>query len=137
MLLYRKTYKVLSESGQEFLITSTGKRLGDYMKNKKNLFNILFLLLVFGLTMHYVFHGEDLNALGSYLSQADIRYWLAGVVLVVIFILSESVIIYYMMRSVGQNVILTHCFFIFLCGDFSLVRSRHRLQGGSRHNFIL
>ena len=80
------------------------------MKNKKNLFNILFLLLVFGLTMHYVFHGEDLNALGSYLSQADIRYWLAGVVLVVIFILSESVIIYYMMRSVGQNVILTHCF---------------------------
>ena len=83
-------YVIISEDIQssigkwaEFLITSTGKRLGDYMKNKKNLFNILFLLLVFGLTMHYVFHGEDLNALGSYLSQADIRYWLAGVVLVV------------------------------------------------------
>lgn len=88
------------------------------MKNKKNLFNILFLLLVFGLTMHYVFHGEDLNALGSYLSQADIRYWLAGVVLVVIFILSESVIIYYMMRSVGQNVILTHCFLYSFVGFF-------------------
>ena len=94
------------------------KAFGDYMKNKKNLFNILFLLLVFGLTMHYVFHGEDLNALGSYLSQADIRYWLAGVVLVVIFILSESVIIYYMMRSVGQNVILTHCFLYSFVGFF-------------------
>lgn len=118
-------YVIISEDIQssigkwaEFLITSTGKRLGDYMKNKKNLFNILFLLLVFGLTMHYVFHGEDLNALGSYLSQADIRYWLAGVVLVVIFILSESVIIYYMMRSVGQNVILTHCFLYSFVGFF-------------------
>lgn len=82
--------------------------------------------------MHYVFHGEDLNALGSYLSQADIRYWLAGVVLVVIFILSESVIIYYMMRSVGQNVILTHCFLYSFVGFFfSAITPRYRWAAGT------
>ena len=30
---------------------------------KKALFNIIFLLLVFGLTVYGVFHGEDLGAM--------------------------------------------------------------------------
>lgn len=88
------------------------------MKNKKNLFNLLFLVLVFGLTMYYVFHGEDFDALGSYLRQANITYWIIGVGLVIVFILSESVIIYYMMHSVGQKVILTHCFLYSFVGFF-------------------
>lgn len=88
------------------------------MKNKKTIFNLLFLLIVFGLTIYYVFHGEDLEAIGGYLGQADIAFWLAGVVLVVLFILSESVIIYYMMRSVGQPAILTHCFLYSFVGFF-------------------
>ncbi len=82
------------------------------MKSKKTIFNMLFLLLVFGLTMYYVFEGEDMGALARYLKQSDVRYWLAGTVLVVLFILSESVIIHYMMRSVGQPTILVHCFCI-------------------------
>ncbi|MCI8378953.1 MAG: flippase-like domain-containing protein [Lachnospiraceae bacterium] len=88
------------------------------MKNKKTILNLLFLLLVFALTLYYVFHGEDMGALAAYLKQADVRYWIAGTVLVVIFILSESVIIYYMMRSVGQPVILTHCFLYSFVGFF-------------------
>lgn len=88
------------------------------MKNKKTILNLLFLITVFGLTMYYIFHGEDMNALAGYLGQAEISYWLVGVVLVVLFILSESVIIYYMMRSVGQNVILTHCFLYSFVGFF-------------------
>lgn len=88
------------------------------MKNKKTLFNLLFLLLVFGLTIYYVFHGEDMQALTMYLSQSKVEYWLVGVVLVVLFILSESVIIYYMMHSVGQPVILTHCFLYSFVGFF-------------------
>ena len=88
------------------------------MKNKKTILNLLFLLLVFALTLYYVFHGEDMGALAAYLKQADVRYWIAGTVLVVIFILSESVIIYFMMRSVGQPVILTHCFLYSFVGFF-------------------
>ena len=88
------------------------------MKNKKTLLNILFLLLVFGLTIYYVFRGEDMDALYGYLRQSKVEYWIAGVVLVVLFILSESVIIYYMMRSVGQPVILTHCFLYSFVGFF-------------------
>lgn len=88
------------------------------MKNKKTILNMLFLLLVFGFTMYYVFHGEDMEALAGYLGQSDAWYWLIGVVLVVLFILSESVIIYYMMRSVGQPAILTHCFLYSFVGFF-------------------
>lgn len=88
------------------------------MKNKKTILNLIFLLLVFGLTVYYVFHGEDMQSLSRYLGQADVVYWLFGIVLVILFILSESVIIYYMMRSVGQNVILTHCFLYSFVGFF-------------------
>lgn len=88
------------------------------MKGKKTIINLVFLLLVFGLTLYYVFHGEDMEALIGYLGQSDSRYWVAGVVLVVLFILSESVIIFYMMRSVGQPVILTHCFLYSFVGFF-------------------
>lgn len=88
------------------------------MKNKKTILNLLFLLLVFGLTIYYVFHGEDMNALYGYLRESKVGYWIVGIVLVVLFILSESVIIYYMMRSVGQPVILTHCFLYSFVGFF-------------------
>ena len=59
-----------------------------------------------------------MEALAAYLKQSDVRYWIAGTVLVVFFILSESVIIYYMMRSVGQPAILTHCFLYSFVGFF-------------------
>ncbi|MCI8771262.1 MAG: flippase-like domain-containing protein [Lachnospiraceae bacterium] len=88
------------------------------MKSKKTIVNLIFLLLVFVLTLYYVFHGEDMGALAAYLGQSDIRYWIAGTVLVILFILSESVIIYYMMRSVGQPAILTHCFLYSFVGFF-------------------
>lgn len=88
------------------------------MKNKKTILNFLFLIIVFGLTMYYIFHGEDMHALAGYLGQSNIIYWMIGVVLVILFILSESVIIYYMMRSVGQPVILTHCFLYSFVGFF-------------------
>ena len=88
------------------------------MRDKKTIVNLIFLLVVFGLTIYYVFHGEDMGALMGYLGESDIRYWIAGVILVVLFILSESVIIYYMMRSIGQPVILTHCFLYSFVGFF-------------------
>ena len=88
------------------------------MNLKKTLLNVSFLVLVFGLTIYYIFHGEDIGSLLCYIRQSEIIYWIAGIILVVLFILSESVIIYYMMRSVGQPVILTHCFLYSFVGFF-------------------
>ena len=83
---------------------------------KKNIFNGAFLLLVLLITLYSVFHGENLSELLIYLKQGDLRYWLLGAVFVVGFI--ESVIIYYMMKVLGENVKLTHCFLYSFVGFF-------------------
>lgn len=85
---------------------------------KKNIFNGAFLLLVLLITLYSVFHGENLSELLIYLKQGDFRYWLLGAVFVVGFIESESVIIYYMMKVLGENVKLTHCFLYSFVGFF-------------------
>ena len=59
------------------------------MKSKKTIVNLIFLLLVFVLTLYYVFHGEDMGALAAYLGTSDIRYWIALTVLVFRCILVE------------------------------------------------
>ena len=89
------------------------------MKNKKKtLINIIFLLLCFSATMYYVFHDQDFSDIMAYMKEADSRYWAGGVVLVVAFILSESVIIYYLMRSLSQKPKMSHCFLYSFVGFF-------------------
>lgn len=89
------------------------------MTNKrKHVGNILFLLAVFSITLYYVFHGQDMRQVFQYVRQSDIRYWGFSVVCVILFILSESVIIYYMMRTIGQAIRLPHCFLYSFVGFF-------------------
>ena len=89
------------------------------MASKKNvILNTIFLFAVFGITIYYIFHGQDLKELMSYIRQADIRYWLVAIVCVVLFIISESVIIFYMMRTIKQKIKLTHCFLYSFVGFF-------------------
>ena len=57
---------------------------------KKIIFNCIFLLVCFALTMYYVFHGQDFSKIMSYVKDAHSLYWLLGVVLVIGFILGES-----------------------------------------------
>ncbi len=85
---------------------------------KKQIGNCIFLTAVFALTLYSVFHGQDLHALLEYISAADTRYWLAAVPCVLLFIGSESVIIYYMMRTIGQRILLGHCFLYSFVGFF-------------------
>lgn len=54
----------------------------------------------------------------GYIRNTDYRYWLVAVVCVVFFICSESVIIYYMMRSIRQKIKLMHCFLYSFVGFF-------------------
>ena len=63
------------------------------------LLDILFLIIVFALTLYGVFHGEDLGELLQTVKKADIRWLIPGVILVIVFIWGESVIIWYLMRT--------------------------------------
>lgn len=88
------------------------------MKKKKALLNCIFLLVCFVLTLYYVFRDQDLARIMGYVRQARSAWWLAGVALVIAFILSESVIIWYMMKSLKQKVRLDHCFLYSFVGFF-------------------
>ena len=66
---------------------------------KKAVFNFIFLILVFSLTVYMVFKGEDLGEIISTVQQANAVYLMISVICVVLFILGESVIIFYMMRT--------------------------------------
>ena len=70
---------------------------------KKIIFNVIFLLLCFGLTLFYVFRGEDFGEVFRFIRHAKSAGWLLGVGLVVAFILGESIIIYYLPDDVLQN----------------------------------
>ena len=68
------------------------------MRNKKKaIFNTIFLILIFSITVYMVFKGEDLGEIIHTVRQADPVYLLISVVCVVLFILGESVIIFYML----------------------------------------
>lgn len=88
------------------------------MNKKKSIFNVAFLILVFLLTIYYIFKGQDLEEVVSYIRNSNPVFWGTGVILVVLFILSESVIIFYMMRSVGQKVKMSHCCLYSFVGFF-------------------
>lgn len=87
-------------------------------KNKKNIFNFLFLVIVFCLTIYMVFKGEDIHKIIAVVRTADIRYLLLGIVCVVLFIIGESVIIFYMMRTLGEKVRMSHCALYSFVGFF-------------------
>lgn len=87
-------------------------------KRKKAIINLIFLFVCFGATMHYVFHGQDFSRLLFFMKGANRWYWLAGIVCVIIFILSESVIIYYLMNTLNQKIKLSHCFLYSFVGFF-------------------
>ena len=89
------------------------------MKSKRKVvWNGIFLLLVFGLTIYGVFHGEDLSAMMAAIKNADIRWLIPGIGLVVVFIWGESVIIWYMMRSFQIHLKGRICFLFSSVGFF-------------------
>lgn len=85
---------------------------------KKALFNVSFLLVVFGLTVYGVFHGEDLGAMAEAIHSSQIKWLIPGVCLVVFFIWGESIIIWYMMRSFGIRLKKRICFLFSSVGFF-------------------
>lgn len=81
------------------------------MQSKKSkLFNLLFLLLVFALTIYYVLGGEDVGLILDTMSSAD-PFWLAcGTGCVVLFIYGESAILHYLFRTLKISTGRLVCF---------------------------
>lgn len=94
------------------------KRRETMADKKKAILNTIFLITVFSLTVYMVFNGKDIHAIIRTVGQADPTYLLVGIVCVVLFILGESVIIYYMMRSLGERVKMGHCALYSFVGFF-------------------
>lgn len=88
------------------------------MKGKKAIGNLLFLLVVFGLTVYGVFRGQDLGELLAVIRTVDIRWLIPGVILVIFFIWGESIIIWYMMGSFGIRLKKRICFLFSSVGFF-------------------
>lgn len=83
-------------------------------KNKRVIFNGAFLLIVFVLTIYGVFHGEDLGAMMDAIRSADKRWLVPGLALVAFFIWGESIIIWYMMRSLWNKTEKKNLFSLFI-----------------------
>lgn len=87
-------------------------------KLKKIIGNGGFLLLCIGLSIYFVLRGEDFDALVAYIHNSSQVYWLAGLTLMIAFILCESAIIFYLLRNLGEKPKITHCFLYSFVGFF-------------------
>lgn len=88
------------------------------LKKYKKHFNALFLIVVFALTLWSVFGGEDLQQVAAYLREADPTYIFPAILCVVLFILGESLVISFLLRSLGVRVPRGHCCFYSFIGFF-------------------
>lgn len=85
---------------------------------KKWLPNIAILIALFSLIAYYVFHEEDPRRLLRLLDWANGWYWLAGIVLVVLFISCESLIFRLMLHNAGFSPPKGHCLIYSFIGFF-------------------
>ena len=76
---------------------------------RKKLFNTLFLLVVFGLTLYTVFRGEDLRAVIDAIMSVNHIYLIPAAVCVVFFVLCESTVIHYMLSTLNIKVKRKNC----------------------------
>lgn len=98
----------------------------NIMSKKQTVFNLLFLVIVFGLTMYLVFRGKDIGDIISTARDADGRYLLLSLVCVVFFI-SWRIGYHFMMKTLGASVKMTHCaLYSFVGFFFSCITPSHQ-----------
>ncbi len=85
---------------------------------KKKNFEVIFLLLVFGLTIYSVFEGEDLQEVLQSILTVNPWYLILGIIAVVLFIAGESVIIHYLLRTLQIKTNRRTCFLYSSVGFF-------------------
>lgn len=82
------------------------------------MWEILFLLVVFGGTIYGVFHGEDLGKSIQIIRDVQKIYLLPAVACVLFFIWGESIIIYYLMGTLNIRLKKGICFLFSSIGFF-------------------
>ena len=88
--------------------------------SKRRLIDVLFLLIIFGLTVYYIFYGQDidLQTLFERICEADIRWLLLAVVAIVAHIFSESCVIHFLFKDIGIYTKRFTCFLYSCVGFF-------------------
>ena len=87
-------------------------------KHKKVIFETLFFIGIFLLTLYSVFFGEDLGAIADGLGRCN-KTWLSPAILcVVIFICGEAVIIWHLMKTYGIKTPMKYCILFSSVGFF-------------------
>ena len=87
-------------------------------KHKKVIFETLFFIGIFLLTLYSVFFGEDLGAIADGLGRCN-KAWLSPAILcVVIFICGEAVIIWHLMKTYGIKTPMKYCILFSSVGFF-------------------
>lgn len=87
-------------------------------KTRRRVFSIAFYFAVLALTLWYVFQDENLSQIAYYLSGAKWGYAAIAVAAVVAFILGESVVLCYLLRSLGTRANFGHCCMFSFIGFF-------------------
>lgn len=87
-------------------------------KRRKWVLNILFLILVIGVTIWGLLRGNNLGDLMKLVGSADWRWWILGLLLVVLFIMGESLVLHDIMGTLQTPHRLTHCFLYSFIGFF-------------------
>ena len=80
--------------------------------------NFAFLLFVFMITMVSVLQGENLKLTVQYILSADLAWVILAVDCVLIFIVGESVIIRYLLKTLKVKVPFFHCCLYSFIGFF-------------------
>ena len=87
-------------------------------KTRRRVFSIVFYFAVLALTLWYVFQDENLSQIAYYLSGAKWGYAAIAVAAVVALILGESVVLCYLLRSLGTRANFGHCCMFSFIGFF-------------------
>lgn len=85
---------------------------------KKWAFNIVFFVLIIGLTIYFVLRGSDVSGAWDLLLSSNLAWCLVGVLFVILFIVSESVIIAYLAHSLSLHIKFPHCLLYSFVGFF-------------------
>ena len=95
-------------------------------KHKKVIFETLFFIGIFLLTLYSVFFGEDLGAIADGLGRCN-KAWLSPAILcVVIFICGEAVIIWHLMKTYEiLHSVFISWIFLQLCNAVSQWRTAY------------
>lgn len=88
-------------------------------RNKKNIFNGMFLIILFMITLYYVFHGsgDSLSEVWAKMQMADPVWVVLSVIFIVLFIYGESHIIHYLFGTFGIKTRRFTCF-LYSCAGF-------------------